>query len=52
VIMKAGPNKSVQATAAPHFRFVACLVFLHSSCRPQSPPAAVPDLDRWMNPET
>jgi hypothetical protein len=40
-------NKSVQATAASRFRFLASVVFLHSSCRPHPSPAAVPDLCRW-----
>jgi len=40
------PNKSVQATAAARFRFLALVVFIRSSCRPHPSPAAVPDLWR------
>jgi len=43
---KRNPNKSVQATAAACFRFLALVVFMHSFCRPQSLSAAVPDLSR------
>ena len=41
------PNKSVQATAAARFRFLAFVFFIHGSCRPHPFPAAVPDLRRW-----
>jgi hypothetical protein len=40
------PNKSVQATAAAPFRFLALVVFIRASCHPHPPPAAVPDLWR------
>ena len=40
------PNKSVQATAAARFRFLALGDFVRSSRRPQPSPAAVPDLWR------
>jgi hypothetical protein len=40
------PNKSVQATAAARFRFLALVVFIRFSCRSHPSPAAVPDLYR------
>jgi len=40
------PNKSVQATAAARFRFLALVFFIQSSHRPHPSPAAVPDLGR------
>jgi hypothetical protein len=40
------PNKSVQATAAARFRFLAFVFFIRPFCRPQSLSAAVPDLCR------
>ena len=39
-------NKSVQATAAARFRFLALGFFIQSFCRAQSRSAAVPDLYR------
>ena len=41
-------NKSVQATAAARFRFLALVVFIPSFCRARSLSAAVPDLWRSM----
>jgi hypothetical protein len=41
------PNKSVQATAATRFRFLALGLFIQSFSRAQSRSAAVPDLYRW-----
>jgi hypothetical protein len=41
------PNKSVQATAAAHFRFLALAFFIQSVCRSHLSPAAVPDLGRY-----
>ena len=46
---KRAHNKSVQATAAACFRFLAFVVFIYPSCRPQSLSAAVPDL--WRSDE-
>jgi hypothetical protein len=46
VPVRPAPNKSVQATAAPRFRFRAFEFSIHSFCRPQSLSAAVPDLWR------
>jgi hypothetical protein len=40
------PNKSVQATTAARFRFLALVVFIRSFCRSHPSPAAVPDLCR------
>ena len=39
-------NKSVQATAAARFRFLALVVFIRSFCRARSLSAAVPQLWR------
>jgi hypothetical protein len=44
--MVIGP-KTVQATAAAPFRFLALVVFIRSCCRSRLSPAAVPDLCRW-----
>jgi hypothetical protein len=44
--MQNEPNESVQATAAARFRSLALVLFIRSLCRPQSSPAAVPDLWR------
>ncbi len=43
------PNKSVQATAAARFRFLALVFFMHPSRRPHPSLAAVPDLGRWAD---
>jgi hypothetical protein len=46
------PNKSVQATAAARFRFLALVFFVQSVCRSHLSPAAVPDLWRYAGSAT
>ena len=48
IMVDSASNKSVQATAAALFRFLALVVFIRTSCRPHPSPAAVPDLWRWV----